>query len=201
MAKKILLMTLFAGLWMQAWCQRKALLGPGQPIRLLVFHGTNQLEPGLRFGNQDFHPGAMIGTEWKLNQHPRSNVFVAGNIGGYHHKLLSSGIFLTGELGYRYRSSIGLFAQVSAGVGYARVFYPGEVYEFDEGAQRFQKASNTGHSAMLVPMSLALGYKMGSYRNAPELLVFYQYAPELPFSLSGLHQFLGLGLSFYPFKN
>ena len=183
----------------QVSAQRGSFFSPDRPIRVLLFHGTNQLEPGLRFGDQDFHPGAMIGTEWKLNQHPRNDVFLTANLGGYHHRLLSSGIFLSSELGFRYRSSIGLFAQASVGAGYLHAFYPGEVYEFDDTEQRFQKATNTGRSSLLIPVSLGLGYKLGSDPYAPEVLVFYQYAPELPFSLAGLHQFIGLGMSFYPF--
>ena len=183
----------------QVLAQNNGFLKPDRPLRIIVFHETNQLSPGLRFGDQDLHPGIMVGTEWKLNQNPRADIFLTANLGGYHHRLLSSGVFVNSEIGYRYRSSMGIFAQASLGLGYLHVFYPGEVYEFDESANRFQPATNDGHPALLASLGLALGYKIGTTPKAPELFISYQYAPELPFSLTGLHQLLGVGVTFFPF--
>ena len=180
------------------WAQKK-FFNADQPLRIQVFHQTNQLAPGLRFGNQDLHPGLMVGTEWKLRQSRSHELFLAANLGGYHQRLLSSGVFLNGELGYRYLSPIGIFAQASLGLGYLHAFYPGEVYGYDETSDRFQKKANTGRPALLASGSLALGYVIGKGAQAPKVFIAYQYAPEIPFSLAGLHQMIGLGVYFYPF--
>ena len=187
----------FAGL--QSYAQR----GPGKeklPLKVMILHETNQLTPGLNFFDQSFHPGIMVGTEWKLNDHQRRDWFIGANLGGFHHKKLSAGIFANGEIGYRYRFAFGLSAQAQLGLGYLHGFYPGEVYSYDDEAGAFQKTTNTGYSAIMPSVSVGLGYPLGSASYAPELQLMYMYAPEVPLNLAGLHQMIGIGIKFYPFN-
>lgn len=171
------------------------------PLRIVFFQETNHLRPGLDFFDQPLHPGIMIGTEWKLNQHPRRDVFLAANVGGYYHRWLSAGAFVQGEIGFRYGFPFGLSLEARAGLGYLHSFYPGEVYAYDESLGRYAEDSNTGYPSLLPSLGVALGYRLHRSPQAPVLQVLYQYAPELPFSYAGLHQFLGFGITFYPFSH
>lgn len=167
------------------------------PLRIAVLDESMSL-PNFWFTRYAYNPAIMIGTEYPLSQKARHDWYISANLGFYYHKKAQSAIFLNTALGYRYR--LGRWQpSASLGLGYAHSFYPGQVYEYTDGA--FQETSNTGHPNFMPSVALNLGYQIRNTAYSPSVFVTFMSAVDIPFRQeTSLHQFVGIGYQFYPFK-
>ena len=104
-----------------------------------------------------------------------------------------------GALGYRYHFKFGLDLMARLGLGYSHTFHPDRVFKNVDGS--FEEIQELGTPAGLGGLTFGIGYRLGQQPTSPVLSVRYRYSVELPISLLGAHQFVGVGIRFYPFQN
>jgi hypothetical protein len=131
------------------------------------------------------HPGVQAGVEGRYFQTISSKLFQTLNLGMFNNNYNGAGFYLNTELGYRYTSRVGVFAEVLVGIGYLRVYHPVDIYELTNSGV-YQKAKDKGFSSALVSFAFGLGYVIKSsspFAFSPflryESLIQTNYTPEL----------------------
>lgn len=167
------------------------------PIHVEVTDESISL-PNLWFLKYRYNPAIKVGTEYLLKEKNKHDFHLTGSLGYYYHKDWQSTFHLLPEVGYRYDlKRVRLFARL--GVGYAHVFSPKTVYKFD--GSEFKEAKDFGVPKLITSLSLNVSYEVTQKENSPELYFTFTNTQELPFNTyTGVHQFVGFGCKFYPFK-
>ncbi|MEO0895189.1 MAG: hypothetical protein AAFY71_02135 [Bacteroidota bacterium] len=166
------------------------------PIRISVMDESISLPNGW-FTRYSFNPAITVGTEYVLKGEGASQLIVGGNLGYYYHKNWQSAFFLNGELGYKQHFNR-LAAYLKLGVGYAHAFTPQPIFEGTETST--QEARDWGYPIFMPSATVGLSYRLRNEPYSPEIFAQMMTSAEFPFNLySGLHQFVGLGFTFYPF--
>ncbi len=167
------------------------------PLKIAVLDESIAF-PNFAFLSYSYNPALTIGTEYILTEKGNHDWHLAANIGGYYHKTWKSAIFLTTEIGYRYHLQRWNFS-THLGVGYAHTFESRPIYEPD-GNGNFVQATNYGNPTFMPSAELQIGYELKNQAQSPEIYLTYRAAPELPFDyFTGLHHFVGVGFTCYPF--
>ncbi|MEL6671008.1 MAG: hypothetical protein AAFR61_02420 [Bacteroidota bacterium] len=166
------------------------------PLRITLMDESVSL-PSFQALTYSFHPAIMIGTEKKLNQHPIHQWILSANLGFYHHATSQSALFLLPEIGYRYEPGK-WYASARFGLGYSHAFYFGPEFRYEGG--EIAPVSGYGQGALIPSLALETGYRWKDKANSPAVYLLWMNNLEVPFHIyTPVHQFVGLGLSFYPF--
>ena len=167
------------------------------PIHISVLDESISL-PNLWFLEYDYNPAIIIGTEYTLKSKEKSDFHLTGNIGYYYHKDWQSTFFILPEIGYRYHPKRwGFYTRV--GLGYSHSFSPKPIYQYD--VDNFKEVKDLGSPALMTSLSVNASYKLSDKDLSPELYASFMLSAELPFTIyTGIHQFVGIGYKFYPFK-
>lgn len=169
----------------------------GFPLKISLMDESLTFPNGA-FLRYDFNPAIMIGTEHVLKQKPKSEWYLGSNLGFFYHKEWQTGIFLNGEFGYR-RHFGRWNVHGKLGLGYLHSFTSGPVYQLEDGV--LSETANTGTPTLLPSATIGLGYRIGKSPSSPVIFADMMMSAEIPFNFyTGIHQFTGLGIKFYPFS-
>lgn len=167
------------------------------PLKISILDESLAL-PNLQFLGFEYNPAMMIGTEYILKKKEKSDWHLTGNVGFYHHKDWQTAVFVNSEMGYRYHFGR-LSASARLGIGYAHAFANKPVYGLKDG--EWQEVKNTGVPKFISSLALGLEYRFNDAENSPSVFLTYMSAIDVPISIfNGLHQLVGVGVKFYPFK-
>ena len=120
------------------------------------------------FGEFIGHPGVKAGIAFPLlGRHEpgkrHSLLIGGGNVGAYYHRGNHTGVFLEGELGYRFVTKRGFKLETLLTAGYHRSFFDGPVYSVNESTVSKHNpffGQNTAHASW----KLGFGKQL---RNSP----------------------------------
>ena len=99
------------------------------------------------YGVLGTHPGLKTGIEFPITEKNReklkkekirvstSKLYIAPNIGLYHHKRFHNAFFTELEIGYRKTFYSGFGLELSSGLGYTRSFLSGKTYEVSDSGE------------------------------------------------------------------
>jgi len=172
-------------------------MAQSMPLKISVLDESISF-PNFWFTNYSYNPSLMVGTERILKTKKNHDWHLTGNLGFYYHKDWQTGIFVNSEIGYRYhikRFSI----SPKFGLGYVHTFSPKPSYRFEDGI--YTRVKDFGNATLMPSLSIELAFKLSKTEQSPELFLTFMETAEIPFRLyNGIHQFVGLGYKFYPFK-
>ena len=120
------------------------------------------------FGEYIGHPGFKAGINVPLSGRHQpgkrhSLLLGGGNLGAYYHKGNHTGIFLEGELGYRFVTKGGFKLETFLSAGYHRSFIDGPVFTVNASDEVTQKQL-AGQNTMSVSWLFGLGKQ---FKNSP----------------------------------
>lgn len=150
------------------------------PINFSFYNEATAI-PFTRFFTRPIHPGFQVGSEINYSRKDKKRWFQTANLNYFYHRHLAHGIGLNSELGYEYRSRLGICFSGLLGVGYLRTYTTAEEYTLIDG--QYQKKSDKGNSRFYPSLSLDLGYCLKPAKSdSPKLFLRYQSWLEYPFS-------------------
>ena len=146
-----------------------------------------------------FDPAVMVGTEYSFRPGRINDWHLAGNLGFWYHRHNQTALFVQGAFGYR--RNIGrwnVFGRL--GAAYVHSFAPTPVFRLEDGS--FQTGRDSGTPAFMPSLELGGGYRLGESAYSPEIFASITHSAEFPLNeFTGLHQFAGIGIKFYPFSS
>ncbi|UCD19070.1 MAG: hypothetical protein JSU64_06500 [candidate division WOR-3 bacterium] len=127
------------------------------------------------------NPVLIVGTEHTLKPGNRFRLYLTANLGYFRHYWWMTGVFIDTELGISYMFLHGFHTDLRLGVGYLHYFWRRKTLELRDG--EYVQATNWGKPAVLVPLSIVLGYHGISARSLT-LSPFFsaQWALQAPFA-------------------
>ncbi len=156
------------------------LLAQKQPVPItLSFFNEATAIPFTRFFTIPIHPGVQFGTEIDYTQKRHFRVFQTANLSYYYHNYLAQGIGFSTELGYEYRTKLGVALGALLGAGYMHTFTTAEEFTFSNG--QYVKKPDTGNSRLYPSFSIDVGYYPKKIRG-PKFYIRYQSWAEYPYS-------------------
>ncbi|MEN0051408.1 MAG: hypothetical protein AAF806_30360 [Bacteroidota bacterium] len=190
----LLIPLLFISLLSNVYAQQKSDKKQDFPIHLSILDESTSL-PNFWFLRYAYNPAFIVGTEYTLTH----DWHLTGNLGFFYRKEWQTAVFLLPEIGYRRHLNRWSFYP-RLGLGYTHSFVARPVYKF-EGTQ-FQEVSNLGSPFLTGSLSLNLSYQLKDQERSPEIYCSFMMMALVPFNnWAGLHQLVGVGYKFYPFKN
>ena len=150
------------------------------PVTISVFSEATAV-PFTVLPLKPLHPGISAGTELNYMHKRRNRLFQSLQLSYYYHQYLNQAVTLQTELGYEYRSGIGMAASAMLGIGYMRNFRTATEYSFDNGSYTGKWGSGVGR---LTPsFSVECAYYLQKFdRYSPKLFVRYQSWAEYPYA-------------------
>lgn len=134
-------------------------------------------------GETVLHTGATVGVEYYLYENSWYKLMLAPNIGWYFHPRNHHAALVDVELGGRFTSNFGLFADGFLGLGYFHRFPDGEIFEVSNSGN-VDEDTNSGIPAGMGIVTVGGGWDFSKNNIAP----------------LNLHLRLG-GIFEYPFNN
>lgn len=173
------------------WLIGAALLFP-LPAQAAPEPETGRLRLTLAyFGETLTHPGVMIGAEQAFWRYRGHELLTATNFGAYHHAGNHNGLFLNGELGYRFTFPARISTEALIGAGMLHSALPGDVYL----PGQTSPSRDGGRMAFMPSGTLGVGYTLGDKRLFARLQGFGQ-APYNTYTLLHLATQVGMTWSF-----
>jgi len=127
------------------------------------------------------HPGLEIayGFNWKTkNKH---DWFEEVKLSYFYHRFVQHGIPLYTNIGYRYKFSHALSAQVAVGAGYMQSIPATAKLKLGANGD-YKKDKGIGRAQAIAVVNFSIGYTIhSSIKNAPRLFVTYQQFLQTPF--------------------
>ncbi|VXA94863.1 conserved exported hypothetical protein [Flavobacterium sp. 9AF] len=169
------------------------------PITLSIFNESTVM-PFTSFFTLPIHSGFQFSTELNYNKILRNRLFQTFGTSYYYHQYLNQSVTVFTELGYEFRTNLGIETSFLLGIGYMRSFRTSTEYEFDNGS--YKKSRNLGVGRFVPSFSLETGYYIFP-KNAISSKVFLKYQTwiEYPFSPNFIeimpHQNVHIGVKFY----
>ncbi|MEM7655873.1 MAG: hypothetical protein AAF399_07075 [Bacteroidota bacterium] len=167
------------------------------PISISLLDESPNL-PTFGFVRYPLHPALRIGTEYLLQQRKSSDWHLAPSIGFWYHPDNEVGLFAQAEFGYRYRLKR-WFVAPRIGLGYAHRI--GLTPSYVQNGDQWVEATALGEPNLMISGTVNLGFQLQDRVASPELFLSMSQSFHVPFSFyTGYHQFVGLGVQFYPFS-
>jgi opacity protein-like surface antigen len=137
--------------------------------------------PFYRVLRKPYHPALSIGTQLTYKRGTHGQLFQAFNLGGFYNKYTATGLLAQTELGYRYYTKAGLFADAFLGIGYLHIFQTREVFKQKNDAE-YEKAKDFGRPSATGSFSLGMGYDFSRQAKLPlALFARYQWLAQTPY--------------------
>lgn len=172
----------------------------GLPLPVTVSAGTQSLTVPWHLAPVDsrWNPAVTVGTDRPLRSGDRTILYHTANVGFFQHYWWMTGLFINTEIGAGYKLPGGFHADLKLGLGYLHYFWRRESLELRDG--RYVHARDWGRPAVMVPLSLILGY-LGSHDSpmAAAPFIAVQWAVQAPFAdetPAMTHFFLLVGVRF-----
>ena len=157
------------------WSQSKPI-----PINVSIFNESTAI-PFTRFITTPVHPGIQVGTEFDYNVKACSRLFQTANVSYFYHNYLAQGVGFHTELGYEYRSTMGLALTGLFGLGYMHTFATTEEFTYQNG--QYEKKPDKGNARLIPSLSFDIGYYLrAADMHSPKLFLRYQAWAEYPYS-------------------
>ena len=96
------------------------------PVKICLFNEATAI-PFTRFVTLPLHPGIQIGTDHNYRVRGHSRIFQTANISYFYHGHLNQGLGIYSELGYEYRTGVGLALSVCWELAICTLFNNGRV--------------------------------------------------------------------------
>ncbi|GAB3252585.1 hypothetical protein GCM10027347_11750 [Larkinella harenae] len=162
----------------------------GLPLRISLLNEAASL-PSLSRLVSSLNPGVSVGTEFYYHQGEKHQWFQSLNLGGFSHRQLTTSLFVTSEVGYRFwAGKINLDLKV--GPGYLLNKSAAPLYHYD--GIEFVKRSGYQHR-FAATAGLSIGIEAGPVTP----FVSYNVLIEAPFlrdnSLFLPHQLIQVGIA------
>ena len=177
--KHLIIFSLLLSLSAQVLAQKKK-----QKFISLAVTNSQTAMPFEKFSSllfKDFHPGveAGIGFNWKAKE--KHEWFQEFKAGYFQHRFVQHGIPIYTNLGYRYKFSPKLSAEVLLGGGYLHSIPATAKLKLDENGE-YQSNKGIGRMQAMVNFSTRLSYNIQSGMNKPiQLFMQYQQQLQMPF--------------------
>jgi len=154
--------------------------GKALPVNISLFNESTAI-PFTKIVTLPVHPGLQIGTDINYRIKENSRIFQTANISYFYHNHLNQGIGISSELGYEYRTGLGLALSGLMGVGYMHTFATTEEFTFNNG--QYGEKADRGNGRFFPSLSLDAGYftNPGS-KYSPKVFLRYQSWIEYPYS-------------------
>lgn len=150
------------------------------PINVSVFNESTAI-PFTRFITTPLHPGIQVGTEFDYHVKPYSRLFQTANVSYFYHNYLAQGVGLHTELGYEYRSTMGLALTGLFGLGYMHTFATTEEFTHNNG--QYEKKADKGNARLIPSLSFDIGYYLrAADMHSLKIFLRYQAWAEYPYS-------------------
>lgn len=151
-----------------------------RPLTISVFNEATTI-PFTTFLNSPIHPGIQLGAEfeWKRGEHFR--LYPSLNVGYMFHKNLFQGVYANLEIGWDFKTSIGLNLKSKIGAGYLQTYATQQEFQFEKG--EYTSRSDKGNARIMPSISLGIGYDLRKNDpHSPEIFMLYQAWLEFPYS-------------------
>lgn len=152
------------------------------PLTLSLFNNGTSL-PGqgyLGIFSKTIHPGICLGTYHLYRSGNRFEIFQTLKLGYFYHRHAQQAIQLYSELGYRYRTKPGFYAEGLLGAGYLHSFAGVQQFKWEDGA--YVQKKNFGRPQFMATASLVAGYDLKMKTGLPlQLFLEYQFWLQTPF--------------------
>lgn len=152
------------------------------PLSLAIFNNGTMM-PGQGYAgvfSENIHPGITLGTSYMYGAGKHHELFQTFKLGYFYHHYSQHAIQLYSELGYRYLTKSGLFAQGFLGVGYLHSF--ADVQQFTLKNGEYEKKANWGRPQFMGSVALGLGYDLQQKIHKPlRIFLQYQFWIQAPF--------------------
>ncbi len=125
------------------------------PITISLYSHSIGL-PFKGLAKQPLNLGIAVGTEFNYNTKDISSTHQRLQLGWYHHKNLSTGIWLKTDFVQRFTTKDGFFGEFNAGIGYLHEFNAQETFVFENGAYQSQQQ---GKGTFLAGGGIGGGYQ------------------------------------------
>ncbi len=150
----------------------------------IAFLNTATAYPFSQFGKLATgieHPGIELGYGFNWKTKRRHDWFQEFKLSYFYHRFVQHGIPLYTDIGYRYKFSRALSAQVSCGAGYMQSISATAKLKLGANGE-YKKDKGIGRSQAIAVVSFSIGYTIhSSVKNAPRLFITYQQFLQTPF--------------------
>lgn len=127
------------------------------------------------------HPGVELGYGFNWKTKRKHDWFQEFKLSYFYHRFVQYGIPLYTDIGYRYKFSRALSAQVSLGAGYMQSIPATAKLKLSANGE-YKKDKGIGRSQAIAVVSFSIGYTIhSSAKNAPRLFITYQQFLQTPF--------------------
>lgn len=151
-----------------------------QSINVSIFNEATTI-PFTTLVNTPLHPGLQIASDFHWKESKRFALYPTISIGYMLHQKLFQGVYANVELGFDYKSPLGINLKSKIGVGYLHTFSTRQEYQFRDG--RYESKRDKGNPRIMPSLTVGLGYNLK--RNdpySPEVFILYQSWIEYPYS-------------------
>jgi hypothetical protein len=133
----------------------------------------NAANLGNPFGGGVLHPGLSLGANVRLNQHATHQFLALFHVRYLYHQDIQHAIPVTAEIGYRWRTPIGVAVAPVLGGGYVHAIPDMPSFRMENGA--YERVRNWGHPNWAITTGVNVGYK------APKMFI-RQTSPILAYT-------------------
>jgi len=158
-----------------------------KPTFTISFFNHSIGVPFKDFVKTPLNIGFTAGVEFDYSNNGQGKNFQKFEVGWFHHKNLSTGIWLKTDYIRRVANKKGLFADFQGGLGYLRDYSVNRNFTISQDGQ-YQSKKNASRGGLLIGLGLGSGYKVklnDQYSIAPffkyEGMIQTPYAEIIPF--------------------
>lgn len=146
------------------------------PLEFSLFNQAVR-EPMECIGLNPLHPGISMGTEFTYTQGRLGLLFQRISLGYYANKYSAKSLFLQTAAGYRYTLGMGLFADLTVGLGYLYSFRSETALALTSKEENDSDMINV-NGAVIFSTSFGMGYDFSKKMGWP-LSIFIRYEPYI----------------------
>jgi hypothetical protein len=127
------------------------------------------------------HPGVELGYGFNWKTKPKHDWFQEFKLSYFYHRFVQHGIPLYTDIGYRYKFSHAIRAQISCGAGYMQSIPATAKLKLGANGE-YRKDNGIGRSQAIAVVNFSIGYTINSsVKNAPRIFLTYQQFLQTPF--------------------
>jgi hypothetical protein len=126
-----------------------------------------------------WHPGMMLGTEFRFTARPWGELAQTANLGSFWAPPIQSAVFLSSEFVYRYTLPVGPLVELLVGPAYLHSFSTRPLLE--RSSKGYRQATDWGTAHFTLSLAIGAGFDFQRAMGVP-LALFVRYQPmfQLP---------------------
>lgn len=114
-----------------------------------------------------FNPTFALGTEFRYNRNITHRLYQTLNLECAFSTELGTKVMVQTDFGYRYTHPIGIFGNVSLGIGILNQFHPRETYQYNPSSGEYDAVRDNGIYGILMGYGLGVGYDFSRKTRCP----------------------------------